>query len=80
MAKDLTEDSEIKDSGIEESAIGDREGTGAWSLGIVMGLLALIGLYLASRAVDPIFYGTGLALAAFGVLFIFALIRQNTGR
>lgn len=53
--------------------------TGAWILGIVMGLLALLGLVMASAAVDPIFYGTGLALTAFGILFIFVLIKQNTG-
>ncbi|MGI9417780.1 MAG: hypothetical protein ACR2RA_08090 [Geminicoccaceae bacterium] len=52
--------------------------TGAWILGIIMGLVALLGLIMASAAVDSIFYGTGLALTAFGVLFIFALIKQNT--
>ena len=52
--------------------------SGAWILGIIMGLVALLGLIMASAAVDSIFYGTGLALTAFGVLFIFALIKQNT--
>lgn len=51
----------------------------SWILGIVMGLLALLGLVMASHAVDPVFYGTGLALSAFGVLFVFFLIKQNTG-
>ena len=51
---------------------------GAWILGIVMVFLALIGLIMASTAVDPIFYGTGLALTAFGVIFVFILIKQNT--
>lgn len=51
---------------------------GAWILGIVMGLLALLGLIMASAAVDPIFYGTGLVLSAFGILFIFVLIKENT--
>lgn len=51
---------------------------GAWILGVIMGFLALLGLVMASAAVDPIFYGTGLALTAFGVAFIFVLIKQNT--
>lgn len=51
---------------------------GAWILGIIMGLLALLGIIMASAAVDPIFYGTGLALSAFGVIFVFILIKQNT--
>ena len=50
----------------------------AWALGIIMALLALLGLIMASAAVDPIFYGTGLALSAFGVIFVFILIKQNT--
>ena len=54
--------------------------TSAWILGVIMGLLALLGLVMASGAVDRIFYGTGLALTAFGVLFVFALIKQNTGK
>jgi hypothetical protein len=52
---------------------------GAWVLGIIMGLVALLGLIMASAAVDPIFYATGLALSVFGVLFVFVLIKQNTG-
>jgi hypothetical protein len=52
---------------------------GAWVLGIIMAMLALLGLIMASGAVDPIFHGTGLALTVFGVLFVFVLIKQNTG-
>lgn len=52
---------------------------GAWILGIIMSVLALLGLVMASAAVDPIFHGTGLALSAFGILFVFVLIKQNTG-
>lgn len=51
----------------------------AWVLGILMGLLALLGLIMASAAVDPIFYGTGLALTAFGILFVFSLIKRHVG-
>ena len=57
----------------------NSETTGAWILGVIMGLIALLGLIMASGAVDGVFYGTGLALTVFGVFFIFALIKQNTG-
>ena len=57
-----------------------EETIGPWVLGTAMGLLALIGLALASAAEDTVFYGTGLGLFAFGVLFIFFLIRRNVGR
>lgn len=53
---------------------------GPWILGACMGLLSLLGLALASAAEDPVFYGTGLAFAVFGVLFVFALINRHTGR
>jgi hypothetical protein len=53
---------------------------GIWILGAVMGVLALIGLGLASAAHDQVFYGTGLALFLFGVLFIFGLIHRHVGR
>jgi hypothetical protein len=53
---------------------------GIWILGAIMGVLALIGLGLASAAHDHVFYGTGLALFLFGVLFIFGLIHRHVGR
>ena len=55
-------------------------GVGPWVLGGVMALVALLGLGLASGAHDDVFYGTGLGLFAFGVLFIFFLIHRNVGR
>lgn len=61
----------------DEAMSGD---IGAWVLGGVMALLALLGLGLASHAEDDVFYGTGLGLFAFGVLFIFFLIHRNVGR
>ena len=51
----------------------------AWILGIVMGLLSLLGLVIASQAVDQAFYWTGLLFFVFGVLFIFALIGRCVG-
>ncbi len=56
------------------------EGIGAWILGIIMGLLALVGLVMASQAVDGMFYFTGLLFFLFGVLFNFFLIGKTVGR
>lgn len=53
--------------------------TGAWVLGGVMGLISLVGLFMASRAHDDMFYIVGLLLFLFGVLFNFGLIRRCTG-
>ena len=55
------------------------EGIGTWVLGGVMGLLSLLGLIMASRAADGMFYATGLLFFLFGVLFIFFLIARNVG-
>ena len=61
----------------DEAKSGD---VGAWILGGVMALLALVGLGLASHAADDVFYGTGLGLFVFGVLFNFFLIHRHVGR
>jgi hypothetical protein len=53
---------------------------GSWILGAVMGLVALFGLFLASRAHDGTFYYFGLAVFAFAVLFIYGMIVRATGR
>jgi hypothetical protein len=53
---------------------------GPWILGGAMAVLGLFGLFLASAAHDRVIYGTGLALFAFGVLFIFGLIHRYVGR
>jgi hypothetical protein len=58
----------------------DREIMGAWILGVVMGMVSLIGLGIASRAEDGVFYATGLGLFVFGVLFIYGLIYRYVGR
>jgi hypothetical protein len=53
---------------------------GPWVLGGVVTVLGLLGLALASRAEDQVFYGTGLGLFVLCVLFIFFLINRNVGR
>jgi hypothetical protein len=52
---------------------------GSFVLGGVMGVLGVFGLALASAAKDDVFYGTGLALFVFCVLFIFVMIHRHTG-
>jgi hypothetical protein len=49
-------------------------------LGAVMGVLGLIGLFLASAAQDGTLYGAGLGLFLFCVLFIFVMIHRYVGR
>lgn len=64
----------------DEQAVAETGSAGGWALAVVMGVLALLGLVMASHAQDGVFYGTGLGLFIFGVLFIFVLIKQNVGR
>ncbi|MEM7021906.1 MAG: hypothetical protein AAF637_04850 [Pseudomonadota bacterium] len=52
---------------------------GTLVLGAVMVVLALFGLAMAANARDDVFYGTGLGLFLFCVLFIFVLIHRRTG-
>lgn len=49
---------------------------GKWIIGGVMGVLALLGLYLAAHAVDQVFYWFGLGLALFALLFAFGLMKR----
>ena len=52
----------------------------SWILGALMGLLSFFGLLVASRSVDAMFSLFGYLLFLFGVVMIFSLIAQNTGR
>jgi hypothetical protein len=52
---------------------------GTWILGAAMGVLSLVGLFVASRSHDGAFYWGGLAAAAVGVAVIFWLIAKHTG-
>ncbi|HEX5077909.1 MAG TPA: hypothetical protein VFV80_02085 [Geminicoccaceae bacterium] len=56
------------------------EEMGSFVLGGVMGVLALLGLFVASAAQAGPFYATGLGLFAFCVLFIFGMIHWKVGR
>jgi hypothetical protein len=49
-------------------------------LGGVLGVLGLVGLFLASAAQDGTLYGVGLGLFVLCVLLIFGMIHRYVGR
>lgn len=51
-----------------------------WIAGLVMGVLCVLGLVMAAFATDGGFALAGLGFFAFGVLFIFGLIRRHVGQ
>ncbi len=51
---------------------------GTWIFAAVMGLLSLLGLFIASRAHDTMFYTFGALLFLFGLAVIFAMIHRYT--
>jgi predicted exporter len=53
---------------------------GGWIVGVVMALVAILGLFLASGAQDGTMEWVGMLLAIFGVGYCYALIVNNTGR
>lgn len=52
---------------------------GPYILGVVMALVALLGLVMASVATDGFFYGVGLFFTIIGVILVFYLIHRETG-
>ena len=52
----------------------------AWVGGLLMGLLSVLGLVIAANANDGAFTAAGFGFFAFGVLFIFGLIRRCVGQ
>ena len=52
---------------------------GSMAMGFAMGLISLVGLILASGAVDGAMYVNGMALFCFGVLFIYGMIQKYAG-
>jgi len=53
---------------------------GSVAMSIVSGLIGLLGLFLASRAVDRGIYIFGLALAVFAIVYIFTMIKIGYDR
>jgi hypothetical protein len=52
---------------------------GKWVFGAVMGVIGVLGLFMASRAADQTFYWTGLVFFLFGVIAVFILIGRAYG-
>ncbi|MCC7271672.1 MAG: hypothetical protein IT561_03325 [Alphaproteobacteria bacterium] len=50
--------------------------TSSFALGSLIGILGILGLFLAARAHDPQMYVVGLVFAIFAVLFDFWLIKR----
>lgn len=53
------------------------EGTGKWIAGGFVAFLGVVGLFLAAGADDRGIYLFGLALFAFAIFYVFALIKQG---
>ena len=47
-----------------------------WIVGIASGLIGLLGLFLASHAVDDGMYVFGFALLVFGIFMVFWLMKH----
>ena len=50
---------------------------GDWIIGVMMAVFGLIGLFLFGRAADGEMAVFGASLAAFSLIFVFGLIKQN---
>ena len=48
-----------------------------WFVGIVSGLIGLLGLAIASRALDAGMSVFGFALMGFGILMVFTLMKRS---
>ncbi|NBC33570.1 MAG: hypothetical protein GVY13_12925 [Alphaproteobacteria bacterium] len=53
---------------------------GNWVMGGVIGFLGLLGLFMASRAEDDMFYFAGILLFVFAIFFVFRLIGKYTAQ
>ena len=49
----------------------------SWVIGIMVGLVGFMGLFMASRATDAVFYWVGLLFFVFAVLFCYGLIGHD---
>lgn len=53
------------------------KGTAKWIASGIVGILGIVGLFLAASALDPGIYVFGLGLAAFSVTYISAQLKQS---
>jgi hypothetical protein len=73
-------DADVSSAKRDQGGDVQENAMGSFVLGGVMGVLALLGLFVASGAKDGVFYATGLGLFLFCVLFIFVMIHRQVGR
>lgn len=57
----------------------ERGGAGSWVLGGLVAFVGMLGLFLASRALDGTVYWVGLLVFLFAVFFNYNLIVSHTG-
>jgi ABC-type spermidine/putrescine transport system permease subunit II len=60
--------------------VQEKDAMGSFVLGGIVGVIGLLGLFVAAGAQDGVFYATGLGLFVFCVLFIFVMIHRQVGR
>jgi ABC-type spermidine/putrescine transport system permease subunit II len=60
--------------------VQEKDAMGSFVLGGIVGVIGLLGLFVAAGASDGVFYATGLGLFVFCVLFIFVMIHRQVGR
>jgi ABC-type spermidine/putrescine transport system permease subunit II len=60
--------------------VQEKDAMGSFVLGGIVGVIGLVGLFVAAGAQDGVFYATGLGLFVFCVLFIFVMIHRQVGR
>lgn len=53
------------------------QGTGKWIAGGMIGLIGILGLFLAAKSHDATFYYAGLAVFALAVLIIGAMVKRG---
>jgi Zn-dependent membrane protease YugP len=53
------------------------DGTLKWIASGVVGILGVVGLFLAANAHDRGIYAFGLGLAAFAIIYVFAQMKQS---
>lgn len=65
---------------MSDTHVNTNPGVGAWILGILMGVLALLGLIFASATHDEGMYVIGLLVFLINTVCIFVLIGRYVGR
>ena len=65
---------------MSDTYVNPKPGVGAWVLGVIMGVLALLGLIYASATHDGAMYVVGLIVFIVNTISIFIVIGRCVGR